>query len=262
MSCTCQQPVTSPDGECLPTISNQPTSLCKECPSDNNCLQSDASDGTTLTSSWLDSGCYSEGVTILGRVGSKLARFAGSGFIALESGVAKVVTSVPLKVATLWHRWWKTSAASPPILGEPLAYPYQVIADTDGNLHAIKAVDDEDCIAKWDSATKTFIQTPVSELPKTHKGTIVPRNNIELTGFAPIADGGDADAVRAISALSGKGIVILTEQATVDNACGCAPGTGVASVASTLALPVPIADETYTLKYSTALGLYWSEDAP
>jgi len=56
-------------------------------------------------------------------------------------------------------------------------------------------------------------------------------------------------------------LVILEEQVTVDDSCECAPGSGTASAATTLAFPTPIADETYTLKYSTALGLHWSEDA-
>ena len=263
MSCSCQQPAVNPD---LPTIEqdcaiSKPTSLCKTCVSDDTCLKSDSSDGTTLTSSWQDAGCYSEGVTILGRVGSKLARFAGSGFIKLESGVASVVSAVPLRAITLWHRWWKPSAASPPILGEPLAYPYQAVADTDGNIHGIKGVDAEDSISMWNSTTKEFSQTPVSEINHTKKGVFDRASEIELTGFAPIANGGDAETVRPEKALSGKGLVILTEQATISNSCNCAPGSGTASVASTLALPVPVADETYTLKYSTALGLYWSEDA-
>lgn len=268
MSCSCQQPtVTSPTGDCLPTIEQdcaitKPTSLCKTCVSDDDCLKSDASDGTTLASSWQDAGCYAEGVTILGRVGSKLARFAGSGFLKIESGIASVVSSVPLRAATLWHRWWKPTAVSAPILGEPLAHPYQIIADTEGNLHGIKGVDLEDSLSLWNSTIKEFAQTPVSEIEHAKKGAFTRGSGIELTGFTPIADGGDVNAVRSEKVLSGAGLVVLTEQATVDGACGCAPGTGTASVATTLALPVPVADETYTLKFSTALGLYWSEDAP
>lgn len=266
MSCNCTSitPV-SPDGDCLPTIADdcalaKTVTVCKSCPSDDECLRSDQSDGTTLTSSWTDAGCYSEGVTILGRVGSKLARFAGTGFIALESGVAKVVSSVPIKLATIWHRWWKPTATSAPILGEPLAYPYLAIADTEGNLHAIKGPADEDAVPHWDSTTKEFTQKPVSEIELDRKGAILRANNLELVGYAPIAEGGEVDAVRPMRALNGKGLVVLTEAATVDGTCECAPGAGTASKASTLALPVPDGAEVYTLKYSTALGLHWSED--
>jgi len=268
MSCNCQPAtVTSPTGECLPTIADEcalakDATLCTPCPSDDSCLNSDQSDGTTLASTWLDAGCYSEGVYILGRVGSKLARFAGTGFIKLVNGSASVVSSVPLKASTIWHRWWKPTATSSPILGEPLAYPYLTIASTTGDLHAIKGPVSEDAIPYWDAGTAEFTQKPVSEIELDRKGVIPRADDIELVGYTPIAEGGEATAVRRMKALSGAGLVVLTEQATIDDSCDCAPGSGTASVATTLALPVPVADETYTLKYSTALGLYWSEDAP
>lgn len=258
MPCSCQQTVvTSPTGDCLPTIEQdcaitKPTSLCKSCVNDDACIRSDASDGTTLASSWLDSVCYREGVTILGRVGTKLARFVGSGFLKIENGIASVVSAVPLRAVTLWHRWWKPTAASPPILGEPLVHPYQVIADENGNIHAIKGVDAEDSLSLWNSTTKEFRQTPLSEVGHAKKGVLTRVSGIELTGFTPIVDGGSTETVRGEKALSGAGLVILTEQATVNS--------GTVSKATTRALPVPVADETYTLKFSTALGLYWSED--
>lgn len=266
MSCTCQSVTPlSPDGDCLPTIADEcalakSDTLCKQCPSDDEALRSDASDGTTLASSWTDAGCYSEGVTILGRVGSKLARFAGSGFIAIESGIAKIVSIVPLRLGTLWHRWWKPTHASSPILGEPLAYPYMAVADTAGNLHGIKGPVDEDASPVWDATTKEFTQKPLSENPLERKGVIPRADNLELVGYAPIAVGGDPDTVRPMRALNGTGLVVLTEADTVDDTCDCAPGSGTASKASTLVFPTPVADETYILKYSTALGLHWSED--
>jgi hypothetical protein len=199
-------------------------------------------------------------VTILARIGDKLARFAGSGFIKLDSGIASVVSSVPIKLTTIWHRWWKPTPASPPILGEPLTYPYAAVADTDGNIHAIKGPASENAVPHWDATTKEFAQKPVSEIELDRKGVILRANNLELVGYAPIADGGAVDAVRPMRALNGKGLVILTEAATIDGTCECAPGAGVASKASTLALPVPDGAEVYTLKFSTALGLHWSED--
>jgi hypothetical protein len=235
--------------------------LCKSCPSDDECLRSDQSDGTTLASSWTDAGCYTEGVTILGRVGSKLARFAGTGFIALESGIAKVVSAVPIRAVTLWHRWWKPTPTGPPILGEPLSYPYLSIADSEGNLHAVKGPANENAVPHWDASSNEFTQKPISEIDLDRKGALVRASNIELVGYAPIAEGGELNAVRPMRALNGAGLVVLTEAATVDPTCECAPGVGTASKASTLALPTPVADEVFTLKYSTALGLHWSEDA-
>lgn len=258
MSCNCTN-ITQ-----LPTITEDYAAIngvtvAQECA--EPCLSSSVSEGSTLANSWTDAGCYNSGVTLLGRVGSTLARFTGTGFISLVNGVASVVSSVPLKATTLWHRWWKPTSTAAPILGEPLAYPYQVIADATGTLHGIKGPADEKAVGLWDNATKEFTQTPVSEIPLERKGVIPTDDGIELVGFTPIADGGSLSAVRSAKALSGAGIVVLTEQATVDASCECAQGSGTASVATTLALPVPIADETYTLKYSTAQGLYWSEDA-
>jgi hypothetical protein len=197
---------------------------------------------------------------IFGRVGNKLARFVGSGFISLNNGFAEVVDSVPLKTTTLWHRWWKPSPTSVPILGEPLPYTYLTISDNQGNLHSIKGPDGENAIPHWDFVTKEFTQKPVSEIELDRKGVVLRANNIELVGYAPIPDGGDVDAVRPMRALSGKGLVVLTEAATVDGTCECAPGSGTASKASTLADPVPAGSETYTLKFSTALGKHWVED--
>ena len=257
--------MTSPEGDCLPTIADEcalakDSTLCKSCPSDDNCLNSDASEGTTLPSSWSDACCADEGLTILARIGSKLSRFAGTGFIAIESGVAKIVPSVPIQLTTLWHRWWKPTPASAPILGEPLAYPYQTIADTSGVLHAIKGPADEDATPVWDAVAKEYTQMPLSEVPLDRKGVITSQDDIELVGYEPIPVGGDPDTVRPMRALSGAGLVVLTEQATLDDTCDCAPGTGTVSLAQTL--PLPSGGEVYTLKFSNAQGgLYWSEDA-
>lgn len=259
MSCNC----TSTNA--LPKVADdlalhQTVESCATCPQDDSCLNSCQSEGTELPSSWLDAGCRNQDLTILARYGSKLSRFSGSGFIKLVNGVASVVTSVPLKAATLWHRWWKPTAASTPIVGEPLAYPYQVIADPTGELHAIKGHAEEDSVSFWDASDKEFTQKPESELPKAQKGLLPRETEVELIGYVPIADDGDADTVRPLSSLEGSGLVYLEQQATVaspSNPCGAA----LASVAKSLTLPTPAADETYTLKYSTALGLHWSADA-
>ena len=263
MSCSCQKiVVTSPEGDALPTVGqdyaiSKPQAVCKTCVVDDNCLTSDASDGTTLASSWLDTTCQSSGVTLLGRVGSKLARLAGSGFIQIENGIASVVPSVPLRLTTLWHRWWKPTQASPPILGAPLPHPYQVIADDEGNFHGIKGVDSEDSISLWDSTTKTFVHTPLSEIPHYAKGLLPRATGLELTGFTPIAALGDVNSIRPEQVLSGTGLVFLTEQATVAGGCNAAK----ASVANTLALPIVTDTTVFTLKYSKALGLHFAADA-
>lgn len=258
MSCSCQKTVvTSASGDALPTIEQdyaiaKPQAVCKTCVSDSNCLTSDASDGTTLASSWLDSCPHVSGVTLLGRVGAKLARLAGSGFIKIENGVASVVPSVPLRLTTLWHRWWKPTPASPPILGAPLTHPYQVIADAEGNFHGIKGVDAEDSLSLWDSAKKEFAQTPVSEISHAIKGLLPQATPLQLTGYTAISVGQSLDTVRQETALSGVGLVVLKEAATLAGGCYSAK----ASVASTI--PLPNSETVVTLRYSNALGLHFS----
>ncbi len=261
MSCNC----TTPEHTCLPTVAEdcgiaKSTSLCVPCYSDPTCLTSDQSDGTSLASSWSDACCHAEGVTLLGRVGSKLAKLAGTGFIKITNGVASVVPAVPLSLTTLWHNFFKTGSGLRPVLGEPLPFTYLAVGDADGNLHGIKGPSEEDSTPVWNYATTEYTQTPLSEVPFPRKGVISRASNIELVGYAPIAADGEATDVRQQKALSGSGLVLLTEADTIDSTCECASGNGTASKASTLALPVPDGDEVYTLKFSTALGLHWSED--
>ena len=267
MSCNCQTiaPV-SPSGEALPTVADdcaltKPTTLCKPCPEDPNCLVADGSDGTTLTSSWLDATCSDQDVTLLARVGSKLARFTGTGFISIVAGKASLVQNMPFKLVHIWHRWWKPTPASTPILGAPLDFPYMAVGDADGNPLAQKGIADEDSVTVWKHAEKVFRQTPLSEVKHPLKG-LLPRSgeaDFELVGYVAIPDNGSITAVRQLSTLSGDGILFMEQQDTVaDPEAPC--DTSKATVARFLAMPTPVADETYTLKFSAADGLYWNED--
>ncbi len=264
--CNCTTPtIVSPSGECLPTVADdcaiaRDASICKPRYSDPHCIGSDQSDGTTLATTWSDACCHSEGVTLLGRVGSKLAKLAGDGFIKITNGYASVVSAVPLSLTTLWHHFFKTGPGVRPILGDPLPFNYLAVGDANGNLHGIKGPSDQVTVTVWDYTANEYNQTPLSELPLPRKGVLATGTNLELTGYAPIVESGDIATVRQQKALSGSGLVILTEVVTPDSTCECADGNGTASVASTLALPVPDADEVYVLKYSTALGLHWEEE--
>ena len=254
-----------PSGESLPSVEDacavkSPQSACKTCPSDDESLRADTSEGTTLANSWSDAQCHVENLTILARVGQKLARFTGTGFIALDSGIARVVNSVPLKLQNLWHKWWKPTATSRPILGEPLPYPMMAVGDDKGNIHAIQGPTAEDATPYWDSAAEQFTQRPISENRLPRKGVVTSVADLELVGYVPISDGQPVDTVRDMKALAGAGLMYLETTVTVDDGCECAPNNGVASVAKTLPLPIPYGTETYTLKFSAAEGLHWSED--
>lgn len=261
MSCNCQNiAAVSPSGEPLPSISDvqglssTPVVCCEPV-----CETTSPGDGTVLSNHWLDSACHTTGITILARVGDRLARFAGSGFLQLTNGKFSVVASVPIRLATLWHRWWKPTATARPILGEPLAYPYMGIADANGNLHGIKGPDAEDAVPHWNSTTKEFTNKPISEIPLCQKGLLPRAPALELTGYAAIPETGSTEAVRCLSTLEGSGLLWADAVPTVDTDCDCAPQPSLASVVTPL--PFPDGEGPYTLKYSLAEGLYWSEDA-
>jgi len=260
MSCNCQN-ITSPSGEQLPTIEavHGLTLAPEPCCADTGCEPTTSSEGSLLPNSWVDSCCHSTGLTILARVGNRLARFAGTGFLQLTDGKFSVVSAIPIKAVTLWHRWWKPTSSGPPILGEPLAYPYLTIADSDGKLHGIKGPDAEDAVPHWNSATKEFTNKPISEIVPCQKGLLPRAPALELTGYAAIPESGSPTAVRCLSTLEGSGLLFADPTPTVDTDCECAPQPSLASVVTTL--PFPDGEGPYTLKYSLAEGFYWSEDA-
>lgn len=269
MPCSCQTPTSTPTGEPLPLISDAcPENACtalSQCCTDPESLPSAISDGATLPAWATDAGCYDTGVTLLGRVGNKLARLIGSGFLQLTNGQVSVVTSVPLKVSNLWHRWWKTSPTSRPIIGEPLDFPLHIVSDCNGNLHAIKGGTEEDSQHVWDYNAASWKTVPLSEIVPRRKGLIERTTGLEITGFVPIPLSSPSDSVRYEKVLRGEGLVVLTEQDTVfsDALCGagCTPTAGEkASLATVLDNPVPVADEVYVLKYSAALGMHWVEE--
>jgi hypothetical protein len=256
MSCNCNNLPTIADSCATPKT----TSTCPTCPTTDESLKNDTSEGTTLANTWLDSTCSPDELVILARKGDKLARFSGSGFIKIDSGLASVVTSIPLKVTTIYHNYWKQTAASAPIPGEPLPFKFQVVADCLGDLHAIQGTPEKDSLTLWDASEKKFVQTPVEEVPKCVKGLLPRRETIELVGYKHISAGGSTDEIRCLSTLAGEGIIVVNQVDTVaDPADPC--DTSKASVASFLANPEPEGSETYTLKFSTALGIHWSQDA-
>jgi hypothetical protein len=260
MSCNCQNlAAVSSTGEPLPLISdihglaNAPTECCSD-----SCIPNAQSEGTILSNHWLDAACHTKDITILARVGDRLARFVGSGFLQLVNGKFSVVQSLALRSNTLWHRWWKPTAASRPILGEPLPYPHMVVGDVDGNLHNIKGPDTEDAIPHWNSTTKEFTNKPISEIPLCQKGLLPRASALELTGYAAIPEGGSATSVRCLSTLQGSGFLFADPIPTVDTDCECASTPSLASVVATL--PFPDGEGPFTLKYSLAEGPYWQED--
>jgi hypothetical protein len=209
----------------------------------------------------MDSCCGNDNVTLLGRIGNKLTRFTKSGFIELRKGKAYVVDAVPMRLRELYHRRFTTAGKALPVLGLPLDSHYDVIADETGKTYAQKGIDGEDSLRMWNQELERFQTTPVSELPKTHKGLLPYEEELELVGFVPIPSNGSETDVRSLSVLSGEGIIYFEKQATIASSCeceGCEPVEAEASVAKFLANPT--GGGTYTHKFSVALGHHWVLD--
>lgn len=261
MSCNCQTPA-APSGEPLPLVSDDCpvaiTTSLSSCCTDPEALPSAPSEGATLPAWATDAACYESGVVMLGRVGSKLARLVGTGFLAITSGTLSVVTSVPLQVRNLWHRWWKATATSNPVLGAPLDFPYHVIADSNGNIYAIKG-GEVDGVHMWDVSANAWVLVPTAEIPHCVTGVIPRAANIELVGYVPLGENDPVTDIRCQKALSGAGIVVLTEVATAASDCGCGPiQPGDASIAAVFELPTI---GTHALKCIDGI-LTWVDETP
>lgn len=254
MSCkTCTSDVVLPTIVEDQAVISGVQAVCSPC-DDGVC--STGSEGSVLTTSELDSCCSNSGVTILARMGSRRARFTGSGFIRLVKGVADVVPNVPMSLVTLWHEFFKPSPTSRPILGNPLPFPYLAVGSSTGEPHGIKGIDDEDCESIWNSTTKLWNITPTSESPKCQKGLLPRDTELEIVGYSAIAANGETDDVRCMATLQGTGIPIARSVATIDSECncpGCDPSPSFASVVSFLAPPEENGD--YVLRAVVVSGV-------
>jgi hypothetical protein len=217
---------------------------------------SSASPGYTLPTGW-DDPVYDyngNGIRIMGRLKNKLAAFKGSGFLKLVNGLAYVVDVVPLRVSSLWHQWFKPAGINKrPILGVPLPFKNQVMADELGNLYGIKGLTGEgvttDSSHYYDRELEQWDTREDADIPLLKRGLLPTATAIELVGFVPIATSGAATDVRELKAFSGSGIVVVNQQATIPSSCdcdGCEPVAAVASVATFL--PFPTGEGAYSLK--------------
>lgn len=214
------------------------------------------SDGCPVPSYLTDAGCYSDGIIIFGRRGNMMARFAGDGFIQLKRGVASVVPSVPFRVRDLYHNWWKPEGVVTPILGEPLAFPYLIMGDAQGEPHGIKGVSTEESSPVFDPDTNAFTMQPLTEQSKCFKGQVPQVAALEIVGFDPLAVNDPLTKVRCPKGFIGNGILVVNRVATVPgNACN----DEFTSVATLIAKPVGAGP--YTFKYNSTDGYYWDADA-
>ena len=167
-------------------------------------------------------------MTLLGRIGKKLAKFVGSGFIQVEDGEAKLVSFIPLRIKELFHRWVIPSPGQTPVLGSSKPAPFTVIADSTGKCYAVKGLAGEDCVWVWDYKEQAWITKPLTDFPLTTRGAFEKVDGIELTGFAP-PNAKCYENPREMKALKGDGLVFLTDKIVEvpdgvcceDENCGC-----------------------------------------
>lgn len=259
-----------PQDPCLGNVPASITGSPVSCSSGNN-LTSSASPGTTLDSTWTDAlGDHNgEGVTLLGRIGRKLAKVLGNGFLQIRDGKAFVVTSVALKVTDVWHQWVKlTGINRRPVIGDALPFTYQIIGDANGQLHGIQGLvgDLITCgsVHVWNKDEGLWETKETADIPIERRGLAPRVTALELTGFEPISAQGSATTVRELSVLSGSGIIVVNQQATIPSSCdceGCEPEAALASVATFL--PFPTSEDeaaTFSLKWTVEDGPHWVED--
>jgi hypothetical protein len=263
LSQACADTVACATDECLGTtpasVTGSPVSRC----ADSNALRSSASCGYTLPNGFTDpiADRNNEGVTLLGRIGAKLAKLTGSGFIKIVEGKAFIVSSVPIKISTLWHQWWKpTGINARPALGAPLPFHHAVIADSVGNLHGIKG-GAEDAGQVWNSEMQQWEVRAEADRAFAKRGHLERAASLELVGLEAIAVSGTGAEVRNFKTLAGSGLIVVEQTSTTASSCdcpGCEPVPAMSSIARFV--PFPSGDATWTLKWDAESGPHWVED--
>lgn len=180
-----------------------------------------STDGKQLDYSWLDAK-ESKFATLLARCGNRLVQLTGEGVLWLEKGKVSVRRDVPLKVSRLWHKWFIPTPTSTPILGQPMPIPHMVVADVDGNAHAIQGLSDEDSVPMWKHESQMFEQRGVSNFPVCTREKLPSSNRLELVGFDPLNETENEAALRKLKRIDGEGIIVFKKQATAPSEmCDC-----------------------------------------
>jgi hypothetical protein len=177
------------------------------------------------------------------------------------------VSSIPLKIRQLYHRYVIPFPGQAAVLGEAKPAPYMVISDHEGNTFAIKGLVGEDCLIVWDYLKKAFITKPVTDFPVKVKGALRKLDRIELVGFTPPSLQ-CYDVAREMVALQGEGVVFITNESAEypDSACcegecdECACDSNkVKAVASVVPFPDDSTTKQYLLAWQFGVGAVFIE---
>lgn len=253
--CNCN---TSGDNTSLPTLADvtpqdgssscvtEASPVSPPCPNDSNTsVTTGASAGAFLNAA------PTESMTILGRTGSVLSKFTGSGFLKVNKGVAHLVGSLPMKVDTLYHFMSKYVNSARASVGDPRPYPFKVIADKLGTTHLVSGLVNNNSVEVWDSGKKTYNQIPVASFPVEVIGGLPKLDSLELTGFGnPSNEQLCAGTGRPLHALKGNGLLSLIHETTEEG--GCSGEKSLAHIAT-----FPADDREYYIRFSKAGGIYY-----
>ncbi len=210
-------------------------------------------------------------MTLVGRIGDRLSKFVGSGFIQVKDGEASLVSQIKLKVSELWHKYVIPNPGGAAVIGAAKPAPYLLISDNNGKVYAIKGLTGENSIVVWDHDTQAWETKATTDFPVAVKGVLPKADGIELSGFRPPSEACYEKAREAV-ALKGDGIVFVTStEATYPDSVCCDEDCNGAedccdynthAIASVVPYPSsPTADTTYFLGYTKDGGLSFVEDS-
>ena len=238
------------DQSCVPESSDL-VSTCEEeeC---SNYQVSTTTEGSTQP--WMTDAREATKLTLLGRIGNRLAKFVGSGFIQVEGGEARLVSHIPLKIRDLYHRYVIPAPGQHPVIGAAKPAPYMVVSDDTGKAWGIKGLSGEDCFVVWDFVSQKWGVKPLTDFPITMRGTLPKSTGVELVGF-DIPDSDCIESARQLRALSGSGVVMLSSKIQkIEDGCACDP-CNVTSEATVVRFPDDSSSAEYMLEWTFEHGL-------
>lgn len=275
MSCGCENSPLPDPTSALPQLeSSEPLRLTPgelnrpDAPmlaTDPNVIAACASQGSVLDAKLTDARALApgEGMTLLGRVGNRLAQFVGNGFIRLVGGRAYLVDSIPLIIKQFWHDYVQDGALSR--LGNPKPFPYAPVCDSQGVAHLIKGIIGRRTVVVSDPASREWVPTPTDQVPIEVSRHLASNAELELVGFVPNGVLGSQATVRELKRLAGLGIVYLERRVNAPSPTPC-PEESFTYVAKVVPFPEIVAssgEETgrHRLIFSSE-GLYWEPEEP
>lgn len=256
-NCSSPDDTVTPSPEEQLTFFQSPPSLTGDKKS-GSCLEEVAQDspGHCLPAEFEDPVFCDENITLLGRIGRKLASFRGSGYVQVEDGKAKLVDSFPVKVRQLWHFFKRVAGRT--VLGDPKPTPFIAVVNEYREVSAMAGLESGLSQLLHDPQKGGWNATPLGEVPKEQVGRIPEVSTIQLTGYRPenpIAPCRDelGPETRTLEALKGTGLVVVGQVPAPTESCG------EALQSAATVIPNPPSEGEHTLKFKNGVFV-WVED--